>query len=73
MSNKSLKKSKPLAIKHSKSNNGLYQEEATYTKKFRRFNIFTKGGENHTVTAPYSMTLDEAMHYFNALSIGGEE
>ena len=73
MSNKNLKKRKPLAIKHSKRNNGLYQEEATYTKKFRRFNIFTKDGENRTVTAPYPMTMDYAMYYFNALSIGSAE
>jgi len=44
-----------------------------FIRKYKRFNIFTKGGENRTVTAPYPMTLDYAMYYFNALSIGSAE
>jgi hypothetical protein len=41
--------------------------------KYKRFNIFTRDGENRTVTAPYPMTMDYAMYYFNALSIGSAE
>lgn len=73
MSNKSLRKKKPLAVKHCKRNNNNYQEKIVYTTKYKRFNIFTKGGENRTVTAPRPMTLDEAMYYFDALSIGHAE
>jgi hypothetical protein len=51
----------------------LYKIHIQLVRKYKRFNIFTKGGENRTVTAPYPMTLDYAMYYFNALSIGSAE
>ena len=50
-----------------------YNEEARFQKKFVKFNIFTKEGENREVTAPRRMTLDEAMHHFKALAISGVE
>ena len=50
-----------------------YNEEVRTTMKFTKFNIFTKDGENIQVTAPRRMTLDEAMDYFKALAISGEE
>ena len=50
-----------------------YQEEVTMQKKFVKFNIFTREGENREVTAPRRMTLDEAMRHFKALSISGVE
>lgn len=51
-----------------------YQEEATYVKKFTSFNIFTKDGQNRMeVKTPRPMTLDEAMAYFDALCISGNE
>ena len=49
-----------------------YNEEARFQKKFLKFNIFSKNG-NQEVTAPRRMTLDEAMHHFKALAIGGVE
>jgi hypothetical protein len=50
-----------------------YKEEATMQQKFVKFNIFTRDGNNREVTAPRRMTLDEAMHHFKALAIGGIE
>ena len=51
-----------------------YQEEATYTKKFKSFNVFTKDGQNRMeVKAPRPMTLDEAMIHFKALAISGND
>jgi hypothetical protein len=51
-----------------------YQEEATYVKKFTSFNIFTNDGQNRMeVKTPRPMTLDEAMAYFDALCISGNE
>ena len=51
-----------------------YQEEATYVTKYKSFNIFTKDGENRMeVKTPRPMSLDEAMDYFDALSISGNE
>lgn len=51
-----------------------YQEEATYVTKYKSFNIFTKDGQNRMeVKAPRPMTLDEAMAYFDALCISGNE
>ena len=51
-----------------------YQEEATYVTKYKSFNIFTKDGQNSMeVKAPRPMTLDEAMAYFDALCISGNE
>ena len=50
----------------------MYNEEVRRTMKFTKFNIFTRDG-NKKVTAPRRMTLDEAMHHFNALAIGGIE
>jgi len=51
-----------------------YQEEATYVTKYKSFNIFTKDGQNRMeVKAPRPMTLDEAMDYFDALCISGNE
>ena len=73
MSNKNLTKKKSLAIKHRKHTDNLYPEEIVYSTKYKRFNIFTKSGENRTVTAPRPMTLDEAMNYFDVLSIGNAE
>jgi hypothetical protein len=50
------------------------QKEATYTKKYTSFNIFTKDGQNRMeVKTPRPMTLDEAMAYFDALCISGNE
>lgn len=48
------------------------EKEVTTQKKFTKFNIFTAEG-NKKVTAPRYMTLDEAMQYFKALAISGEE
>ena len=48
-----------------------YAEEAVYVTKFKSFNIFSNEGENKVVKAPYPMTLDEAMIYFKALAISG--
>ena len=48
------------------------EEEVILREKFTKFNIFTRDG-NKEVTAPRRMTLDEAMHYFKALAIGGIE
>lgn len=50
-----------------------YKEEVTLTKKYTSFNIFTRDGENRTVTSKRPMTLDEAMYYYHALSISGNE
>lgn len=51
-----------------------YQEEATYVTKYKSFNIFTKDGQNRMeVKTPRPMTLDEAMAYFDALCISGNE
>lgn len=50
----------------------MYNEEVRTKMKFTEFNIFTSDG-NKKVTAPRRMTLDEAMHYFNALAISGIE
>jgi hypothetical protein len=49
------------------------KEEVTRAAKFTKFNIFTRDGKNKEVTAPRRMTLDEAMHHFKALAIGGVE
>ena len=50
------------------------EEEATYAKKFTSFNIFTKDGQNRMeVKTPRPMSLDEAMAYFDALCISGNE
>jgi len=48
------------------------KEEVTRVAKFTKFNIFTRDG-NKEVTAPRKMTLNEAMHHFKALAIGGVE
>ena len=51
-----------------------YQEDAAYTKKYKSFNIFTKDGQNRMeVKAPHPMSLDEAIAYFDALCISGNE
>ena len=50
-----------------------YNEEVTTRAKFTKFNIFTRDGENKQVTAPRRMTLYEAIDYFKALAISGEE
>ena len=43
-------------------------------KMYTSFNIFTKYGENLIdVKSPRPMTLDEAMDYFKALSISGND
>ena len=39
----------------------------------RRFNIFTRDGENRSVTAPYPMSLEEAQAYYNCLCIGADD
>ena len=49
-----------------------YAEEVALTKRYKKFNIFVRGG-NKQVSAPYPMTLAEAQYYFKALSIGGIE
>ena len=51
----------------------MYNEEVRTKMKFTKFNIFTRDGYNKEVTAPRRMTLDEAMHHFKALAIGGIE
>jgi len=68
MSNKRFTKNRPLKIK---PYNKAYKEEATYTTKYKSFNIFSSDGENRVVVAPYPMTLDEAMIHFKALAISG--
>ena len=63
---------KKVKVKAKKKATKLYPEEGVYVKKYTSFNIFTKNGENLTdVKSPRPMTLDEAMDYFGALSIGG--
>ena len=49
----------------------MSKEEVTTVRKFKQFNIFTRDGQNKQVTAPHSMTLSQAMNYFNALAISG--
>ena len=40
-------------------------------KKYNKFNIFTKNGENRVgVETPYHMTIEEARDYFDCLCIG---
>jgi hypothetical protein len=65
-------KAKPIKKKVFKTKRE-YEEEATYTKKFRSFNIFSGCGENRVVKAPYPMTLNEAMVHFKALAISGND
>jgi hypothetical protein len=50
-----------------------YNEEVRTKMMFTKFIIFTRYGENKHVTAPRRMTLDEAMNFFKALAISGEE
>ena len=65
---------KKIKAKKVKAFKPRYQEEATYVKKFKTFNIFTKDGQNRMeIKAPRPMTLDEAMAYFDALCISGNE
>ena len=65
---------KKIKAKKVKAFKPRYQEEATYTKKFKSFNIFTRDGQNRMeVKTPRPMTLDEAMDYFDALCISGNE
>jgi len=47
-------------------------KNSRFTKKFSSFNYFD--GRNHlNVKSPCPMTLDEAMNYFKALAISGNE
>ena len=40
-------------------------------KKYNKFNIFTKNGENRVgVETPHHMTIEEARDYFDCLCIG---
>lgn len=39
----------------------------------RRFNIFTRDGQNRSVTAPTPMTLEQAQDYYNCLCIGADD
>lgn len=50
-----------------------YKEEVTLTKKYMSFNIFTRDGDNRTVTSEKPMTLNEALYHYHALSISGNE
>jgi len=50
-----------------------YKEEVTLTKKYTSFNIFTRDGDNRTVTSEKPMTLNEALYHYHALSISGNE
>ena len=50
-----------------------YAEEVALTKKYKKFNVFTRHQGQREVTAPYPMTLEQAEYYFNALAIGGIE
>ena len=46
----------------------------SYKKKFKSFNYYSQNGENKVnVKTNKPMTLDEAMDYFNALAISGNE
>lgn len=47
--------------------------KAAPPKLYRKFNIFTKDGENRVVTSKIPMTLEEAQYHFDALSISGNE
>ena len=38
-------------------------------KRYTSFNIFTRDGENLTVTSEKPMTLEEAQYHYHALSI----
>lgn len=46
-----------------------YKEEVTLSKKYTNFNIFTRDGQNLTVTSKRPMTIQEALYHYNALSI----
>nr|MBP5425031.1 hypothetical protein [Prevotella sp.] len=46
-----------------------YQPPRTYTS----FNIFTRDGQNLTVTSKRPMTIEEAQYNYNALSISGND
>ena len=49
------------------------KEEVTLEKKFKKFNVFSKDGQNQVVEAPRRMTLSEALDYFHALAVSGIE
>jgi len=52
--------------------NSRFCEEGTFVKKFSSFNYFD--GKYHlNVKSPRPMTLDEAMNYFKASTISGNE
>ena len=42
-------------------------------KQYTSFNIFTRDGQNITVTSKRPMTLEEAQYHYKALSISGNE
>lgn len=42
-------------------------------KRYTSFNIFTRDGENLTVTSKTPMTLAEAQYHYRALSISGND
>lgn len=42
-------------------------------KTYTSFNIFTRDGQNLTVTSEKPMTLEEAQYHYHALSISGNE
>lgn len=42
-------------------------------KEYTSFNIFTRDGQNLTVTSKKPMTLIEAQFYYKALSISGND
>lgn len=45
-----------------------------YKKKFKSFNYYSQNGENKiNVKTEKPMTLNDAMNYFNALAISGNE
>jgi hypothetical protein len=50
-----------------------YKEEVTLSKKYTSFNIFTRDGQNLTVTSERPMTIEEALYHYNALSISGND
>ena len=42
-------------------------------KRYKSFNIFTRDGQNLTVTSNKPMTLAEAQYHYRALSISGND
>ncbi len=58
-----------IKVKKAKVCRVSYQPPKTYTS----FNIFTRDGQNMTVTSKRPMTIEEAQYHYHALSISGND